>query len=830
MRIECESCHASLEVDVRQIPESGARLTCPRCSRRTFVAPPAADDRPPPPKSSVAALSSPADPLRIFDPPADLGASAVASADRDPSTERRETAHSTPDRTASEERRWRVQRPEGPVEGPFTDDGLLERWASGLLQADDRVARGSDRFRSLSGYPLTAALVSPRGGSGVKAFASSTREFPWRLMLGGTALATGAILGAWLFTLHRFAAAPPRLAPVDSAPLAIIDSWRAKLGKPSEDERQLLEEARADQATDTAAGRRSAALAYQRALILDPRDLDTMARFAEVAAITAIDERDEVGGRQAATLLSYALSHGPKLVEPHVAHAVVLLHAGSTSGLRRAQEEAQTARSLAPGSASALVVWARAFLDANAGLALDAAQEAARLDPNDRAVALVQGRALFRLGRLAEARRAFEERAKSVPDDREALFELAKLEASVGHFARARALAAQAEPSQPLAAAVRLFEAKLDYQVDGRPNEAVEELAALLARPLDRRHHLLALAHAAAVDEELDRFQEAEAAVKKGRSIDPGFAPLTFQLALIRLREGKLAESKALLDQVGDAIPTAERDLLEARIDAASGEVDRAEGELAEASVARPWSPEADLLGAALYAQAGARAPALTLAHRALEADPAWGRTHRALTDFPLPPARSYAEAVRGLGSLPLSGDDEGLARGALAMALYQAGDVAGASQQARRALALGEGLVEAHAYLAEMDLDRARPRKALRQSDAALAVDASCALAYDLRGRALARLGRWKDAHQSFRDALAQDSLFVPAMAHDAQALQHLGAVDQARNLLRQAYGYDPDNVETRRELDRIAPATPSAPPPRASAAALPSPAKAPR
>ena len=710
-------------------------------------------------------------------------------------------------RLAAEGTQWRVKKQEGLVEGPFNAAELTARWDAGLIQPTDLVAKDTGPFQGLSAHPLTAGFLGGRAGRRVKAFASSQRgPLPWRSILAVLALVLGGVLGAAVFSARPAFFFGPKRPPADTSALAIIDSWRRKEGPISASEHDLYQLARGYQAADTPGGFQRAAEAYERVLIKDPKNLDAMARFAEVRAIGALDEGDEVGGREAAELLAFALRHGQNLAEPHVARAELLLRTGTAGDLLVAQNEAELALQLAPNSPSVQLAWARAFIDTNADLALKAAEKVERVAPKERGVLLVKGAALLKLGRIAEARAAFEQREKLVPEDPTAALKLAELDVSIGRFHRARARLGAAEKSSPKSIDLQLLHAMLAYQIDGDLPAARKELAGLLAQPLDPRHKLRVLVHAAAVAEELRQLPEAEAFVRAGQAIDPDSAPLAFRLALVYLDQGKPEEAKKLVDKVKNELPDAtRRALLEGRIDAALGQVDLAQAEFQRATVLTPLRIDGYLLGASLYAQVGAAEQALALAHRALQADPEWARTHRRLTQFHERRAGPQDGTVGGLQTLALAGDDEGLTLAAVAMARYHAGDFPGAEKAAKQALATGEGALAAHAYLAQLALDRHDPMQALEESRAALDADRSSALASYLNGRALAQLQRWEEAHAKYRDALGEDPNFLPALVHDAQAVAELGRPDDALKLLQKAYRYDPDDLDTRRELDAL-------------------------
>lgn len=709
-----------------------------------------------------------------------------------------------PDATDGE---WRVRKIDGSIEGPYEAQDLLARCEAGLVLSTDLVAHGADPFQPLAAYSLTASFArAPAPAHRFRAYASTEAgPLPWKGLAAALVLLVGIGVGAVVFTVRPTAlfGKPP---PAEDLPAhALLDSWQDTEPAPIASAGELYQLAQGFYATDTRESFRRAAEAYKRVLLRDPRHLRAMAGYAEVRGVLAVEEGDEVGLRESAELLSYALRHGSGMPEPHVARANLQAAAGTHAELLIAQQEAEKARRLAPNNPQVLLAMGRAHLPSNPEFALEFLQRAAELDPSAVRAPLLLGRALARLGRLAEARSAFEKRRRFVPDDPQADLELAELDASIGRFDRARrqlALAARRSPHSP---DVRILSAVLAYQVDDDLRTARRELDQILATRMGRRHRVRASAHAAAVAHELGDLATAEALARKALELDSESGPLHYRLAVLRLGLGRGEEArehvKKALPHLGDE---AQRAMLQARLAASLGEVDQARTHLARAALVAPWRAEPRLLEASLYAQIGARTQALAVVRKALEADPGWTRSHRALTEF-YEGQQYLTQVVGAFEGLLAARQETALVNGALAMARYHTGDRAGAELAARQALGGGESVLAARLYLAQLALDRKRPREALGELATLGPLHRTTPTAPYLAGRAFTLLGRFDDAHARFREALELDPQYLPAKVGDAEVLAALGEREQALALFRSAFRSDPDDVHVRRGLDAL-------------------------
>jgi predicted Zn finger-like uncharacterized protein len=702
---------------------------------------------------------------------------------------------------------WRIKKPEGVVEGPFSSQELMARFEAGLLQPFDLVARANDSFRPLNAYPFTANFSAAKASHrSIRAFASSDRgPFPWKGLFVGLGVFCGALAFAFLIATRPTWLFGKPLSAADATVFAIIESWREKMPPTNSSVQELYQLAKGYYAADTRESYRLAAETFKLVLIKSPRDLKAMSYYAEVRGILAIEDGDPVGAQESAELLDYALRHGTDKASPHVARANLRVATGTASDLLVAQKEADTARQLQPEEPEVLLAVGRAFVATQPEFALEAIEKVQKLDPKLRQIPMLLGQAYVTLGRIAEARQAFETRKRLVPEDVTADLMLAQLDASIGRFDRARSRLAQAGKANAKSIEARLQSTIIRYQIDGDLKGAHEDFKEMLATTLDRKRKLRVCIHAAAVAEELGLFDEAEALIKEGLELDSESAPLLFRTAVLRLTQGRADDAKTAFGKVENLIPDpVQRAILGGRIRAAQGEVDLALGRFSKAMDYSPHDATPFLLAASLYAQIGAQAQTLLMVRKALNADPAWSKSHRAVTEF-YDGHSSISVTVGALEALASSQDESALMQAALAVARYHTGDIEGAEKAAKLAIGTDTGALAAHLYLAQISLDRHRPQLALKELESAAKIDHHCPTVSYLTGRAQAQLGRYEEAHGKFREALENDVNFLPALVRDAEVLAQVGQKDEALKLYKKAFKSDPEDLDVRRGLDAI-------------------------
>lgn len=699
---------------------------------------------------------------------------------------------------------WRVKRAGGVVEGPFTAKELLARFEAGLVDPQDLVAQGDGSFQPLSAHSLTSSFLRAKSERKVKAFASTgTRSGRTRFAAAAGALAAGLVVGALVFTVRPafLFGAPP--APADRAALAIIDEWKRNEPRPIANAQELYQLGKGYLQNDTRVELRRAADVFRRALLRDARDVRSMAAYAEARGILSVEDGDETGVRESSELLAYALRHAGTEAAPYIARANLLARTGTAGDLLVAQQAAEQGRRYAPEDPDALLAVGRAFTMSNPEFALENIEKARKKEGVERRALLLLGEVLLRMGRIGEARAALEKRAAEVPEDPSADLRLAELDVSLGAFEEARARLERVSTANPRSAETRLVLAHLAYQIDGdlpRARTLLEEASKLA---LDKKRKLRLAVHKAAVAHLSGALEEAAAAVKEGLDVDGESSPLRFRQALLALEAGRTDDALAELKKAADGMPDrAQRAITEGRIRLVRGETDLAQAQFSRASMLEPHRIEPYLLGAAMYAQVGAQTQALTYARRALQADPAWASSRRALHEYVEPPY--VGQVLGGLATLVSARQEIALTQGALAMARYHAGDKAGAEEAAEASVRAGAS-VTARVYRAQLALDRGEPLAALDEAKIALQIDPHCPLAHHLAGVALLALGRYEEAHAKLRDAVDEDPNFFPAQVRDAEALLKLGQNAEAKAQFTRIHRSRPEDLFVRRGLDAL-------------------------
>lgn len=700
---------------------------------------------------------------------------------------------------------WHVRKADGTLEGPFSSHELVARCEAGLVRQGDRVAHGSDPFTALANYTLTASFARASApAQQIRAYASSERgPFPWKALAAGITLLVGVATGVLVFTSRPAALFGTAPATEDIPTQALLDSWRDSEPTPIASAPELFQLARGFHATDTRESLRRAADTYKRVLLRDRNELRAMAWYAEVRGSLAVEEGDEQGVRESSELLGYALRHGGHLIEPHVARAHLHAAAGAPNEVLVAQEAAETARAIAPKDPHVHLALGHAYLTTNTERSVEFLELALEKEETARRALLLLGDAYSRLGRLGEARAVLEKRRRLLPDDHEADLKLAMLDASTGRFDRARRQLSLASRRSAAAAEAKLIGAVLDYQVEGDPRTARRELERVLQQRLGRRLRVRATTHLSAVAFEMGELDRSEEIARRGLESDAESPTLHHRLVLVQLARGDAAKALEHLEKALPQMPDGgQRALLEGRVRAALGDIDRARALFHRAAFLAPHRAEPHLLEASLYAQVGAVPQALACVRRAIDADPAWPRTHRSLTDF-FDGKRHLSLVIASLESLAAGGHDPALLAGAVATARYQAGDAEGAGLAARRAVAGSRPNLAGHVHLAQLALDRRHPKEALHHAEAAGRLSRHSPVPALLAGRAFTLMGRFDHALGRFEEALSVDPLFLPALAGQAEALAALGDRERALTLYRAAFKTDSDDNLIRRGLD---------------------------
>ncbi|HYL88124.1 MAG TPA: tetratricopeptide repeat protein [Burkholderiales bacterium] len=137
----------------------------------------------------------------------------------------------------------------------------------------------------------------------------------------------------------------------------------------------------------------------------------------------------------------------------------------------------------------------------------------------------------------------------------------------------------------------------------------------------------------------------------------------------------------------------------------------------------------------------------------------------------------------------------------ALGRLRLQGGDRQGAEQALDCAVSLQATHAPALAQLARLRIGQQRFDEALSFCQQAVEADPSCAEAHYWRGRALACIGQWAAAVESFEEAVALDPQSVVSARWHAIALRAAARLDESFGVLRSALARHPGNFELESE-----------------------------
>src|SRR5690606_15528639 len=128
---------------------------------------------------------------------------------------------------------------------------------------------------------------------------------------------------------------------------------------------------------------------------------------------------------------------------------------------------------------------------------------------------------------------------------------------------------------------------------DGDLRTARRELESLLGQRLGRRLHIRALTHLSAVAYELGDLERSEEIALRGLDLDAESPTIHHRLVLIRLARGDAEKAREHLEKALPHMPDrGQRALLEGRVQAARGDIDRARVLYGRASFLAPHRPE----------------------------------------------------------------------------------------------------------------------------------------------------------------------------------------------------------------------------------------------
>ncbi|HWL17595.1 MAG TPA: tetratricopeptide repeat protein [Opitutus sp.] len=631
-------------------------------------------------------------------------------------------------------------------------------------------------------------------------------------------------LGAARDALDRLAAAAPDYMP------ALIR--RAELAAAERDyprcEALLARALARDRAQPDALLLQARVQLAQGNLAAAARSVDTLARLYPRAAAVhyqhALVEiaRHDPDAAQAA--LQRALSLAPNYADAILLLAEIRLGRGDTAGALGPLRSLVERR---PELARARVLLVRAWRAAgDLESALDACRPLTAACPNDAAGFILTGLTLEQLRRTTEARAAFEHALALAPADAAAIEQLVGLDLAAGRTADARQRVEAALALAPRSAALHVLAAKLLLGAGNRADAERSLHTAIACEPQSATAYLLL----ARLSLQARRPDEAVAQLRAGIAREPNDTASAMLLAVIEHERGHTEAARACYEQILARLPrfTPALNNLACLCAENPSQLDRAYELAQRARQLSPGDPHlADTLGWVLYRRGQfvwARALLRESAAR-LPRDPAvlyhLGLTHYMLAD-PAPAREALAQALaldpafphrtdlvarlrlveRFLASEPTDGDEPAVADGdeidPMALRLRgarreSAGDLAGARDAYRRALAASQGSVPLRLDLAriatltrdrETALEYARAARRLAPNDPATA--------HEL-GRIALASGDPRWAESLLADAARDLPDDAQVQTDFAEAAYRIGRLDAAREAIRRGLTAEP-------------------------------------
>ncbi|HEU4383722.1 MAG TPA: tetratricopeptide repeat protein [Anaeromyxobacteraceae bacterium] len=554
---------------------------------------------------------------------------------------------------------------------------------------------------------------------------------------------------------------------------------------------------RADLPGRTAEARRACA----EVLAADPGRLEALACWVTALAWSAGTEPDAGDLRRAHRLLGHALERAQGRPDLLAARARLIALAPGEASAREALEAARGAAAVAADGREGLLALGESLLATDPAAAAGHLERAWKAWGDLRALRL-SGLARWRAGDAGAALDRLSRRLEVDPAQPQALELRAEVEVGLDRLDAARATLERWARLDPGSPRPLLFQARLELQVNGDPRAARALLERSLGLQADDALRARLLAERAAAEAAAGTLEAADRSVAEALRRVPGSAPARFQEAALAWRRGDGPSLREAAGALGDRAGTAAARLLEARILV----VERRYGEAVEAyrAIAAGSGPDLELLVEVMGALARlqARGMALDLGAEAARRDPVEPRQRlrlRELWEAPNDLAEG-ADALADLARHEPARAAQALEAAALARLLL--GHTRAAEGLARRAAEESPDDPRPYVLLAQLELDRGRPREALQAAEAALRREAEDAVAQAVRARALLALGRAGEALAAFRLALAANPALPTARLGEALLSARAGDRAGARARLEALRRDDPGQARARGAL----------------------------
>ncbi|HVE81217.1 MAG TPA: tetratricopeptide repeat protein [Myxococcales bacterium] len=829
MRIVCQKCGATYEMDERLLRMPGVRSQCPNCKHQQTLLPDPATATPRP--GSVGAALGSARPRTL---PRGVAAPRIASP---PGGLQLDTgAPPRPEPPPPEAAVVQCQRCGKSLTDPFDQSlGMCDSCRQEL--ADQKAMEAASAARPEPHAELRADPPRPRAHSrpqGVPLATSPPRSTlsggvprtssgAGHAVLHGVALtATGrswlkpvAIAAAALVAAGGVAAGVTvlmRRARPEETPriiLEVLPRWRLEFTDLHGAAPPLLAEGKKRLQEDRPAAYRDAEETFQRALLLDPRSDEAIAGYGLALALGRAESMDEETRREAIALVEAARQRGGETV-PELLAEVHLLLARSPNGedLQNARQLAQRALAVASDheKGEALMALGRSFVATSGQLAVhnfDLALRSAFAPPRTH---YYRGLAHASVGEFRQAISDLERRLELDPGQPEALVALAGIYEELGSPEHARQVYLRAQRAHPEDARIPVQLAVLMYQFEGRAKEAAAALRAALKDEdrLEREVALDGYVHLAAAERSAGNLDGAAAAAWRALTISKDDAAAHLQLLWVALQRNHADEAAV------QHLPFLRGHLDDGALEhVVAGKVAMAQGRFAEAVREYGIAVEQDdrrvdaMLGAGVAAARDHhKNEALSALFRAVQGDPTRSAPRRPVTRFWLAEGETLEGLDGTVAQLSSNASDvmplvyEGVIR-------FHQGALADADRLFARVVEEDGKNSLALSFRALVALERGETGKAIVFAQKAALNGTRLGISHYAFGMALAARGELDDAKRQFREA----STLLPGVLASEVRLAELearkpGEVAAARERLVRCLALDSTYVSAKRAL----------------------------
>ena len=522
---------------------------------------------------------------------------------------------------------------------------------------------------------------------------------------------------------------------------------------------------------------------------------------ADPAALVAEARRQRDHGelRAAAIQLKNALQQNGQMREARQMLGEIYLEQGDPLS---AEKELRRALDLSQGvqaDQAAVLLWRALLAQGQYQKVLDAPVPHPALLERADALSL-RGDALFGLGKVDQASALYERVLSKQIQFPDALLGMARIAAAQNRPDEADARIRRALAGDPgHIGALRL---RGDLQrARGQSDAALASYRQILAL---RPNHALALTEIAAIQSDVGAFAAAHAAIATARKAAGTTLPILYAEALLAYREKKLPEALAAVQQVLRSVPDHDPAiLLAATIEMGTGAAEQASQHFQKYLDSHPHHPYASKRLALLHLRAGHAEAALKLLG-ALDgaADDAEVLALRGEAQLQ---AHRYSEATALFEQASALRPREASLHTELALIHLADGDGARAVAQLEHAVQLDAASERSAILLVMAHLRRHATDKALA-TVLAMAQRADNPLVHNLKGGVYLAKHDAVQARACFERALAQDPLYLPALANLAQLDKSENKIADAERRYQRALERDPASLAVLEALAGLA------------------------